>query len=167
MESSIRQLEGMVIPHASLVEEKLRIYLVNRQHRFVLKNFYIDRWECDVFSSTGSGLTNEFEVKRTVADYKNDFKKHDGEQKKHQLIETGQRTNKFWYILPENIQVEVPKYAGIFWYAFDGETVLHVRKIREAKMLHKRRLKDDNKLMYNIALKCYYRMPREGASVSV
>jgi hypothetical protein len=160
-------LECRVIPHASLIEEKLRIYLVNRQNRFVLKNFYIDRWECDVFSVAGSGLTNEYEVKRTLLDYKKDFTKKDGDLRKHELIKDGKRTNKFWYVIPEEWSVEIPSYAGIIRYRYNGNEISYVHKTREAKVLHKRRLLDDNKMLYNIALKCYYRLPSGRASVSV
>jgi hypothetical protein len=150
-----------LIPSASLIEEKLRYYLFCRNHNFVLKNFYINQFECDVFSVTSSGLTNEFEVKRTLLDYRNDFSKGYGEDKKHKLIQEGHRTNKFWYVVPEEWDLEIPEYAGIFTYRHKGDELGHLSKKREAKILHRRRLKEDNELLYNIAMKCYYRMPKE------
>ena len=149
------------MPPANFIGEQLRCYLVGRNHNFVLKNFYIDSWECDVFSVTTSGLTNEYEVKRTLHDYKNDFSKNCGELKKHQLIQDGLRTNKFWYVIPEEWDLEIPEYAGIFVYKHNGEKLGYLTKKREAKVLHRRKMKDDNRLLYNIATKCYYRMPKE------
>jgi hypothetical protein len=150
-----------LIPSASLISEKLRCYLVSHNHNFVMKNFYINSWECDVFSATYSGLTNEYEIKRTLHDYKNDFSKKCGELKKHQLIQDGQRTNKFWYVVPEEWDFELPDYAGIFIYRHRGEEFGYLTKKKEAKILHRRKLKEDNKLLYNIATKCYYRIPKE------
>jgi hypothetical protein len=150
-----------LMPSANLIEEKLKHYLLSRNHNFVLKNFYIDRWECDVFSVTGSGLTNEYEVKRTLVDYKNDFSKKDGDLKKHELIKEGKRTNKFWYVIPEDWDLEIPAYAGIFTYRHVHGEISYLVKKREAKVLHRRKIKEDNKLLYNIATKCYYRMPEE------
>jgi hypothetical protein len=103
-------------------------------------------------------MTNEYEVKRTLSDYAQDFKKGCGEEKKHELIQSGGRTNKFWYVLPESLVVELPEYAGVIRYKQDEEGHINLRKVRNAKILHKQKLSECPKLLYNIALKCYYRM---------
>jgi hypothetical protein len=141
------------------IEERLRFYLTAKQHRFVLKNFYIRHWECDVFSVSAHGVTNEYEVKVTLADYKRDQRKNCGDENKHALIQEGKRVNKFWYVIPSTWSVEVPEYAGVLHYwQDDNDSHIHIRKIKEAKMLHNGKLSEDIKLLYNIALKCYYRM---------
>lgn len=145
----MKQLEfkGMEAKAHQMIEW-LRCVYHSRQHDFVIKNFFIDSWECDLFSVTKSGYTNEYEIKVSRADYKNDFKKGS----KHYFIENGKRTNKFWFVVPKDlIHVdEIPKYAGLIYI---DRSCIYV--IKNAPLLHKRRLLSDIFYLRTIANKCY------------
>jgi hypothetical protein len=164
-------VDALVIPQADLIADKLERYLRSRQHDFVLSRFFIGAWECDVFSVSQSGFTNEYEIKRTLSDYKNDFKKSDkwnAELKKHEQIEQGKRTNKFWYVIPEDWTIEIPKHFGIYTYRYQNGEVIFVTKKREAKILNRTKYREDLQMLNNLASKCYYRFlsaRRAGLSV--
>ena len=50
-------------------------YLQRANHLFPTPRFYIGNYECDVFSTTQSGYTVEYEIKTSKADYYKDFEK--------------------------------------------------------------------------------------------
>lgn len=136
------------------ITEFLRGYYIQAQHTFVLKNFFINNYECDLFSVTKSDYTYEFEVKTSKQDYHNDFKKMWGADKKHFSIKNGFRTNKFWFVMPkELISVEdIPSYCGLIYV---DSHCLNI--IKEAPFLHKRKLNENTDLLRTIATRCYYR----------
>jgi hypothetical protein len=131
--------------------------LRSRGHLFVLPNFYINDWECDIFSITTRGYTNEYEIKISKADFENDkyksYKPYRGETQL-KSVETilGKRTSKFWYVFPSSLNLDIPSYAGIITYR-DG--IFH--NIREAPFMNKTKVDLSNKLLFNIANKCYNR----------
>jgi len=108
-------------------------------------------WECDVFAILKSGYCEEVEIKVSVADYKNDFKKkRDGYQeqymgkrsvKKHDLLAARAHIcpNRFWYMVPSGMLdgIEIPEYAGLIEVCNpDGlNATLHIAK--QAPLLHK------------------------------
>jgi len=147
------------IPKADDISEKLEKYLRGRQHNFVLSRLFIDSFECDVFSVSQSGYTNEFEIKRTISDYQNDFKKKDAwkNENKIESVNAGKRTNKFFYVIPEEWTIDIPKQFGIYTYKHENGEVIWVAKKREGKLLHSTNYQNDLSVWKNIALKSYYR----------
>ena len=77
--------------------------LYKRGQRIILPNIswsYL-RWEADLISVTKSGFLHEYEIKISLSDFKNDFKK-----KKHNTLRRNHPNmigvpNYFWYVAPE------------------------------------------------------------------
>jgi len=70
-------------------------------------------WEADIVSVTNSGYVYEFEIKRTLADYRADFKK---EEKHSRLKNRGRHIpSRFWYVINGfELPVDaIPEYAGL------------------------------------------------------
>ena len=125
----------------------------DKKHRFIIPNFYLGRWECDVFSLLQNGFTYEYEIKVSKIDFKKDFTKTNGSYKKHRLIEEGHRTNRFYYVCPADLISieEVPKYVGLIY--FNGK---RLNLIKEAPIIH--RNKDLSKSTWEeMASRLYYR----------
>lgn len=114
--------------------------------------------ETDFLIINNNGYIQDFEVKTSRADFKNDVK---NKPLKHSILETGnitlpytyfrdkekylpgelipcQRPNKFWFITPDNLvkESEVPHYAGLVYVLESGE----IKKIKEAPFLHKEKI---------------------------
>ncbi len=100
----------------TLVEYYLAHHVMSNHQICVIPNFYIGRHECDLFVMNKNLYTTEYEVKTTKKDYLNDFKKGNWANKKHDLIKDGKRTNRFYFVLPVERDMEVPEYAGILTY---------------------------------------------------
>lgn len=124
----------------------------------VIPNFYIGEWECDLFTLNKTGFTAEYEIKKTEADYQNDFKKitywgkirsrvknhhYDLEpDMKHHQIQHGKRTNYFWFVMPEAIaeKVTIPEYAGLITYKLvnnRGHIEHSFTKVKRAPLIHR------------------------------
>lgn len=135
------------------ITRKLCRELRNRGHLFVLPNFYIGDWECDIFSITARGYTNEYEIKISKADFENDrYKINYKNELKLVNIITGKRVSKFWYVFPEGLKLDIPPYAGVITY--DGH---FFRTVIEAPFMNKTKIDLSNKLLFDIANKCYNR----------
>ena len=78
---------------AKIIINHLGIKIKKKSHDFVLANVFLDFFECDLFSISKSGYSNEYEVKISKADFFNDFEKRIngvGEYK-HEIIKRGGR----------------------------------------------------------------------------
>lgn len=117
-----------------------------KQHILTIPNITsLYWWECDLLSMTKARFTHEFEIKRSIADYKRDFKK----QSKHHVLKHGAQYSKnrmpnyFWFVTLE-FDIDPPNYAG--WikirkrkYNFDLSVIknpplLHREKITEKQI---------------------------------
>ena len=138
-------------------------YLQRANHLFPMPRFYIGNYECDVFSTTQSGYTVEYEIKTSKADYYKDFEKSNAgrwavrtEQAskilKHEQIRSGERTSRFIFVLPVDLigLVDIPDYAGLLSYP-DFET------IKTGKLLHKRKANYSNEVPRDLANALFYR----------
>lgn len=104
-------------------------------------------WENDIFQVTKAGYWVEYEVKRSVADYKADFRKREAwggySHNKHELLASGQGEftfdpyagqpiggkyprimklpNRFYFCIPVELvdKIDPPEYAGLI--TFDRE----------------------------------------------
>ncbi len=94
-------------------------------------------------------MTTEYEIKTNKADYMSDFNKDnnprnheylyslDSYRHKHTLIETGQRTNRFYFVLDGSIDdIKLPDYAGLITFKTRGKYI-HFERIKRAPRLHK------------------------------
>lgn len=80
-------------------------------------NIYLyANYESDFIRVTNSGYITEFEVKLSVADFKNDLKKKGYHGlSKLEYIRQGYAANSFCYVMPKEIadKVEIPEWAGL------------------------------------------------------
>ena len=139
-------------------------HLTGSYYPAIIPNYYFGDWECDVFSLNKSGYTSEYEIKQTKSDYLKDFEKtsYYGTKSKHQQIRTGKRTNRFWFILPEDLDVDIPKYAGRMnyrlakYYANWIEFVI----VKPAPLLHKKKATEEQKdqMLIRLSAKFYHQM---------
>lgn len=126
-------------------------------HDFLCPNKILDRWfECDMVSVTKSNYINEFEIKISKSDFKQDFKKTEKHAclrgDKTIILESGYkedlswygRPNYFWYVCPENLipLSDIPSYAGLM-YALDSG---HLKKIKKAPLLHREKISEEQKV---------------------
>ena len=103
-----------------------------------MRNVYIlhSPWEADVAAITAAGYWHEYEVKLTVADYRNDFQKKVSRfakyaPRKHEMYKGGEevrrygrvipRPKTFSFVVPQGLLdgVDVPEYCGITEYGQD------------------------------------------------
>ena len=145
-------------------------YLERAGQLFPVPNYYIGRYECDVFSTTKSGITVEYEIKISVADYKNDFNKDNSgswavrtgrgiKLNKHDLIKKGQRTAKFYFVTPTALldKNELPAYVGLIEWQLSPYHYMHFVTIKKAPLLHKRLVDYSKSVPIGIANAFYYR----------
>lgn len=172
------------------IDNSLRQHFSNNS-RYMVSNIYaFDQHylETDFLVVKENGMISDIEIKISRGDFKADFKK-----KKHEILKNGyittdrfyarqeegklvkyyagskvyiDRPNRFYFCVPEGLITveEVPDYAGLFYVdEFGG-----VRKIKEAKLLHKeKRLKE---IESTLCRKFYYsyltlRQQKDGNSV--
>lgn len=124
----IDMAKGAIINGNSNTLGWLMHHLTGSNTKVNVMNYYLDGFECDLLSITRSDLTVEYELKRSVADFKKDFQKENSRynritreriiKNKHDLIKEGKRTNRFYFVMPKEMadKIEVPKYAGLLTF---------------------------------------------------
>jgi hypothetical protein len=159
---------------ADIITFNLIKRLESTRQGFVIPSFFIGTFECDVFLLTKAGYTEEYEIKTSIADYKNDYNKRISEwneTKKHDKVKNGELANRFYFVVPESIigEVEFPNYVGVMTYKryddYDNDKSIDYYLFNEAKeapLLHKRKEKIDTKnIIHTIAQRCYFRFIQE------
>lgn len=107
--------------------------------KYIINNLHVYDWESDYLAITKAGYAYEVEIKISLSDFKNDFKK----EKKHQNLMHPNRTdsgmavvpNYFWYASPPQIIPEqmCPPYAGLIWIDIERKGI---RVVKQAPTLH-------------------------------
>lgn len=130
---------------SSITEEVLQQSIKeNLEHDEILFNHRMFLWESDVLLKV-SDVWVELECKRTLADFKADFKK----KRKHLALsgryDTGNKPNHFGYIVPwyiiEDVKNEIPSYAGLLCYNKDNS----IDVIKELPLLHSNKINPKKK----------------------
>lgn len=96
---------------------------VGRNSKMMIPNYTpSDWWEADVWRCMQSGMTAEYEIKLSASDFKADGKKSKWtgpfrgktEIFKHELLAKGTASgpNRFFYVTPLDLDVEIPEWAG-------------------------------------------------------
>lgn len=141
---------------------------------FCLPNYTPPKWwECDMFERTRAGYFREYEVKISVADFRQDGEKlkevytnaHFTErkkEKKHELLAAGdsRAPSQFFYVTPEGLleRETLPPWAGwIEIYAVEGSRGLHERVRVKAPQIHRVKLEADPNHHRGT---CYFRFHR-------
>ncbi|MBO5546211.1 MAG: hypothetical protein J5951_06085 [Bacteroidales bacterium] len=136
--------------------------------RYLIHNLFVFEWESDYLAKTKSGYWYEVEIKISLADFKNDFKKKD----KHEILKNGRCWDRYWatgyldklrpnyfaYCVPEplvpKVEALVPEYAGLFGVDEHGFLVMH----KACPKLHGEKLTDEQ---LKLAEKFYYNWVEE------
>lgn len=144
------------------VNEKNILNVLNRRFlsspKYLFNNLYIYKWESDYLAITSSLYSYEIEVKISIEDYRNDFKK----KEKHRILYNsfnGSETscpNYFYYACPVGLihPDNVPPYAGLLHINVEKPYYQPVW-VKKAPLLHKTKF---DIVKYKIADKCYYNM---------
>ncbi|MCR9295433.1 MAG: hypothetical protein NXI32_22170 [bacterium] len=156
--------------NAKEITSKLLGGLFHHRH-VVIPNVFIlgSRWESDVVRITPAGFWIEYEIKISVADFRNDFQKTlkpsyaKNNQTKHDFLSSGDeysrrwsshavpRPRQFYFVAPENLLPlrEIPEHAGLIevggnrgWF----QTVKEAPKIKNPTRLTQAQI-------YNLAAK--------------
>ncbi len=142
------------------LSDKISIEIMNQlagtRSDIMLPNFYVGRYEMDVFKLTKSGFISEYEIKISKSDFLADFRKYDcwnGKKTlKHDLIKSGGRAcNRFYFVTPQNILTikDIPPHSG--WIEMHDSGYLDVKK--NAPVLHKRKYEDFDTLSRTLAFR--------------
>lgn len=148
-----------------------------RPRSFVLPRYTPMNWfECDVFELTKSGYFREYEVKMTLADFRNDAKKMRTryprpwgtppvQENKHELLKCAYEhgPSEFWYVTPPRLipREELPFFAGLIELQDLGDGRRPSYRwmpvtVVTAPRLH--RVKLDPKVHEHAIGVCYYRL---------
>lgn len=145
------------------------------KRRATLRNCVVlgSRWESDLISILSTGYWYEFEIKTTLADFKNDFRKRFSPYHglyKHEVysgsepVENPRKRDKrllpvprrFFFVVPEllvpKVEIHVPKHAGLISISGDRLFLSPGDVIKDAPLL-KAAVKLDVKQLHNIAEK--------------
>ena len=126
------------------IQNILMDYLLNiKKHKIVIPNpRSIFPWEADLLSViSGSNFINEFEIKRSKSDFKKDFTHKRTKHKNMSQYWRKQRSkgwspSRFWFVTPNELDIDPPGYAGYLKVNANGAVSL----VKEAPLLHRRRL---------------------------
>ena len=117
--------------------------------------------EMDFMTIDNDGYCNEFEIKTTKSDFREEF---EAKKMKHQLLseKSTDCPNRYWFACPKGIIDinDVPMYAGLVEFAKNSEGVYKMRVVRKAPLLHKRLL-DPKDLFYKVYYKYYNAQDKE------
>jgi len=149
---TIVQTDCVGFTEANLQKEFVVRWMWHRQrYKFIVPNCYLD-WsdftEFDLLCVRKSGFIDEIEIKRTVSDFRADFRKSGRfHLSKHEQLKSGNApANYFSFLMYEElgakIEDEIPEHAGLFVLTSTGWVVekkkaprLHTKKIGERTML--------------------------------
>lgn len=127
------------------IQYHLSHLLLKKQHVYVIPNVSYSwlNWEADLVSITRSMFLYEYEIKISVSDFKNDFKK-----RKHRWLKNpGSGTNRmrmrmpnyFTYVAPvEAIPLCIPDYAGLIEVRINGryQNLMEFIEIKKPRKIH-------------------------------
>lgn len=125
----------------------------------MIPNFYVGRYEMDVFKLMQSGYIVEYEIKISRSDFFADLKKgtKEGRVGKHELMSKGEsQCNRFYFVTPKDLikPDEVPAHAGLIYHHGNMDSCVVVKN---APLLHKRKREADvyRYLAFKLAFRCF------------
>ncbi len=164
------------IPTAAEIQAGLVSWLRWRHRHIVMTNVHIkgSPWESDVVTVTAAYYWHEFEIKVSVADFRQDFQKRVSRfstlsQRKHDLYQQNGKSEHhhripvpktFSFVVPRGLleHVNVPEHCGIVEYADDRKwSYWHVKPTRPAPILP-RPTKLSASQLFNLAWKTSQRL---------
>lgn len=137
------------------IQNALWTHLNDKGHRPVISNFTPPMWwECDMFSVTGAGYAQEFEIKVTKSDFKADASKTKRfyergwtpRLSKHELLQTksADGPSRFAYVVPEGLvaPTDIPDWAGLL-EAYVYRKRIRIKVTKKAPVLHQHKVSDE------------------------
>ena len=103
----------MILDEAK-IQHALFSYLIRKGRDYIIPNIYNGGAEADILTTTKAGYLQEYEIKISLSDFKNDFAKT-----KHRHMNNGHsygqyRIDRFWYVAPiYAIPLCIPDHAGL------------------------------------------------------
>lgn len=94
----------------------------------VVPNFFVGAWEMDMCALTKAGVLVEYEIKRTLADFRNDFTKTSEIREggkwvqvlKHEHMVGSKGAARFYFVVPNSLVPDalelLPKHAGLMCF---------------------------------------------------
>jgi hypothetical protein len=126
-------------------------YMWSKQrYTFVAPNCYLawsDFSEFDLLCIRRSGFMDEVEIKRTMSDFRADFKKTSRHHlNKHQQLAQGNTpANYFWFLMTEEladkVKDEIPDHCGVYI-----KQRSFVRELKKAPRLHKNKVSQTTRI---------------------
>ncbi len=120
----------------------MRWLLNDKHHEIAVTNSTVlFPWEADLASVTRAGYVHEIEIKISVADFRKDADK----RMKHRTLQFPQTYNHdsvpnyFWYATPQDIEIDVPEYAGRL-AVYEKRSTFYVDELKPAPRLHTRKI---------------------------
>jgi hypothetical protein len=113
----------MADKYADRIATELVTYLTNSVMGLACKEVYHDGFRSDVLFVNHELDFIDFEIKTSVADYKNDFlKTNKNGDNRHKLYNIGGLYSSFYFVFPPNLVLteDVPDVYGIYHYYGDG-----------------------------------------------
>lgn len=135
---------------------------INNSKLIIQNVFLFHRWESDLVIKKNNDYLLEIEVKSSKQDFKKDFEKEKHELfkriDKENLSEKYLLPNKFYFASPKDLitEKEIPDYAGLIYIDKIIKKSLYydcyyekfkLKKIKEAKFLHKKTYELDSILL--------------------
>lgn len=149
------------ISHVKLQRELVKEF--DRKSSLIVPNCYPCGWfENDVFRISKSGYWYEYEIKTSVADYRQDFRKiavRDELPKHQQLAErSAAAPNYFSFVLPIGLipPSEIPEYCGVYEVCrYEGNGHFFINQTRRPPLLHKKKPDTDEilRIKHNVYLR--------------
>jgi hypothetical protein len=141
------------------VQDAVYIHCAIKSHEIIVPNSCVFAWESDVISVNKTGFINEYEIKVSRADFKQDAKKDRAALLLNPVVRrelwsgdihetTLERPNYFFYAVPEGLVQpdEIPDYAGLIYVRrhVKGPQLYYAiaSEVKPAKRLHREKITD-------------------------
>ena len=112
-------------------------HLIQKGREYIIPNIYNGGSEADILTTTRAGYLQEYEIKISLSDFKNDFRKP-----KHFHIKKfgnyGQyEIDRFWYVAPLSaVPLCIPDYSGLLEVIITRWGSIAFRLIKNAPKLN-------------------------------
>lgn len=133
------------------IQKLLYVYTSKQNKKLWAHNIYIFNWESDFIAVDGQGNIFEYEIKRSIADFRADFRK-----RKHVIFgraltekTTPYAPNFFYFVCPAGVvsPKQVPSYAGLIYVYSNKE----LKTVKKPKQIHPVKRGQTPNVLINIA----------------
>lgn len=167
---AVVQLDFVGHQEISLQKAFARAWLYNTpRYSFLAPNIQLLGYgfESDLIGIRKSGFVDEIEIKRTVSDFRADFKKtnYSGTRTKHAMLAAGELIPNYFYFYTtddvyEKIKDEIPDHAGVAVMMTEPNRWQHLYEAKPAPRLHREYRIDESGLI-KLGNKMMHRFWRE------